>query len=126
MAEGFPSVPPTIEAKKGQNISVKRAMCTNPATVRGFFTQYHQVCEKFDIEFPMYLWNCDERGVQDVPKVEEVIGVTGEKAQHQGPSDRGEISTVLTFANACGQVMPPLIIHKGKKVNETWTYGASP
>ena len=22
--------------------------------------------------------------------------------------------------------MPPLIIHKGKKVNEIWTYGASP
>ena len=101
-------------------------MCVNPITIGAFFTQYHQICEDLDIISPMYIWNCDESGVQDVPKEDEVIGVVGEKVQHQGPSDRGETSTVLTFANACGQVMPPLIIHKGKKVNETWTYGASP
>ena len=97
-------------------------MCTNPITIGAFFTQYHQICEDFDIISPMYIWNCDESGVQDVPKEDEVIGVVGEKAQHQGPSDRVETSTVLTLANAYGQVMPPLIIHKGKKVNETWTW----
>ena len=124
--KGFLRCYPQLKSKKAKNISVNRAMCANPITIGGFFTQYHQVCEKFNIISPMYIWNCDESGVQDVPKEEEVIGVAGEKAQCQGPSDRGETSTFLTFANACGQVMPPLIIHKGKKVNETWTYGTSP
>ena len=123
--KGFLRCYPQLKPKKAKNISVNRAMCANLITIGGFFTQYHQVCEKFNIISPMYIWNCDESGVQDVPK-EEVIGVAGEKAQCQGTSDRGETSTVLTFANACGQVMPPLIIHKGKKVNETWTYGTSP
>ena len=66
------------------------------------------------------------QGVQDVPKEEEVIRVWGEKVNCQGSSEHGETSTILTFANACGQVMPPLVIHKGKCVNETWEYGCPP
>ena len=27
---------------------------------------------------------------------------------------------VLTFVNAAGQSVPPLIIHKGQRVQETW------
>ena len=60
-------------------------MDTNLATVGGFFTQYHHMCGKFD----MYIWNYDESGVQDIPKEEDGIGVTGKKAQYQGHSDRG-------------------------------------
>ena len=30
------------------------------------------------------------------------------------------MTTVLTFANACGQVFPPLVIFKGAKVNDAW------
>ena len=68
----------------------------------------------------MNIWNCDEGGVQDVPKEEDVIGVTGEKAHTILPKEQGETTTLLTFANACGQVYPPLVIFKGTKVNDAW------
>ena len=70
---------------------------------------------------PLYIWNCDESGVQDVPKEKEVV--VGEKAQTQVPTKCSEISMVLTFANAAGNVLPPLIIHKERRVNETWLDG---
>ena len=73
---------PLLRPKKAKNISINRAMCANPITVGAFFTQYHQICEDLDIISPMYIWNCDENGVQDVPKEDEVIGVVV-----QGPSD---------------------------------------
>ena len=98
-------------------------MCANPTTVEKFFDQYKKVCTQYSIESPLYIWNCDESGVQDVPKEEEVVGVVGEKANTQVPNECGEISTVLTFANAAGNVLPPLIIHKGRRVNETWLDG---
>ena len=49
---------------------------------------------------------------------EDVIGVTREKAYTMSPKEQGETTTVLTFANACGQVYPPLVIFKGAKVND--------
>ena len=70
---------PSAKAKKAKNISINRAMCANPITIGAFFTQYHQICEDLDIISPMYIWNCDESGVQDVPKEDEVIDVVGKK-----------------------------------------------
>ena len=64
--------------------------------------------------------------MQNVPKGQDVIGVLGEKANSQVPTERGETSTILTFANAAGQVLPPLVIHKGHRVNDSWIQGASP
>ena len=101
-------------------------MCANPATVNNFFDHYKKVLEDNGIESPLNIWNCDESGVQNVPKEQDVIGVVGEKANSQVPTERGETSTILTFANAAGQVLPPLVIHKGHRVNDTWTQGASP
>ena len=95
-------------------------------TVQNFFTQYQEVCTEHNIDLPLYIWNCDESGVQDIPKEDEVIGVKEKKANRQGPSKRGETSTILTFANAYGQVMPPLVINKGCHVNDTWEYGCPP
>ena len=54
-------------------------MCANPMTIANFFTQYQGVCDEYNIDSPLYIWNCDESGVQDIPKEEEVIGVWGEK-----------------------------------------------
>ena len=34
--------------------------------------------------------------------------------------EQGETSTTLTFVNGIGQVCPPLIIHKGQRVQEYW------
>ena len=38
----------------------------------------------------------------------------------QVSSEQGETSTVLSFVSAGGKVCPPLVIHKGQRVQETW------
>ena len=63
---------------------------------------------------PQQIWNCDESRCQDVPE-DEVIGETGVPQYRTVPKEQGETSTILTFANAVGLVVPPLIIHKGAK-----------
>ena len=72
----------------------------------------------------MNMWNCNESSVQDMPKEQEVLGVTGEKTSNVTSKEQGETSTILTFANACGQVFLPLVIHKGRSVSNTWKQGA--
>ena len=37
------------------------------------------------------------------------------------PADQGKTSTVLTFVNAVGQVCPPIVIHRGQRVQRDWS-----
>ena len=99
-------------------------MCANKPTVDKFFNLYEKIVKDHHIESPMNIWNCDESGVQDIPKEQQVLGVTGEKTSNVTSKEQGETSTILTFANACGQVFPPLVIHKGGSVFNTWKQGA--
>ena len=95
-------------------------MGANPEVVRKFFDQLEQVLSDLNIVNPQQIWNCDESGCQDVPKEDEVIGETGVPQYYTVPKEQGETSTILTFANAAGLAVPPLIIHKGGKVSDTW------
>ena len=99
-------------------------MCENKLTVDKFFNLYENIVKDYHIESPMNIWNCDESGVQVVPKEQEVLGVTREKISNVTSEEQGETSTILTFANACGQVFPLLVIHKGGCVSNTWKQGA--
>ena len=54
-------------------------MCANKLTVDKFFNLYEKIVKDYHIESPMNIWNCNESGVQDVSKEQEVLGVTGEK-----------------------------------------------
>ena len=113
-----------MHIKKGHNLSVNRAMCANKPTFDKFFVMYQHLLNIFDIKNPINIWNCDESGVQNMPKEEDVTGVTGEKVHTVSPKEQGETTIVLTFMNACGQIYPPLIIFKGTKVNDAWVVNA--
>ena len=99
---------------------MNRAMGTNPEVVRKFSNQLEQVLSDLNIVNPQQIWNCDESRYQDVPKEDEVIGETGVPQYRTVPKEQGETSTILTFANAVGLAVPPLIIHKRGKVSDTW------
>ena len=49
-----------------------------------------------------------------------VLGVKHIWTFQQVSSEQGETSTVLSFVSARGKVCPPLVIHKGQWVQETW------
>ena len=117
---------PEVCLKKGHNLSVNRVMCANKPTIDKFFNLYQDLLKQFNIESPMHIWNTDESSMQDVAKEEKVIGVTGEKAHTMSPKEQGETTTILMFANACGQVFPPLVIFKGTKVSDAWQTNVPP
>ena len=115
---------PEVRVKRAHNLSVNRAMCANPATIQKFFKQYQDMLKELKIESPQQIWNCDETGCVDVPKERDVVGETGIEVVTIVSKKQGETSTALTFANAMGQCVPPLIIHKGGKVPKDWEQGA--
>ena len=115
---------PEIRIKKAHSLSVSRAMCANPTVINKFFDQYEALLKHLKIDSPRQIWNCDESGCPDVPKERDVVGETGIPASQVVSKEQGEDTTVLTFANAMGQVVPPIVIHKGSKVIDTWTLDA--
>ena len=56
----------------------------------------------------------------DSPKERKVLALKNMKAYQQVSAEQGETSTVLTFVNGEGNVVPPMIIHKGERVQENW------
>ena len=115
---------PEVRHKKAHNLLVNRAMCSNPAVFKKWFEQYKQELESLNITSPEQIWNCDETGCQDVPKEWEVVGETGVDAYTIVSKEQGETTTVVTFANAVGKVCPPVVIHKGSQVQESWCLDA--
>ena len=49
-----------------------------------------------------------------------MLGMKHIRTFQQVSSEQGETSTVLSFVSAGGKVCPPLVIHKGQRVQETW------
>ena len=117
---------PILRRKTAHNLSINRAMCANPTVMAQYFKQLEQIMRDNFILNPTAIWNCDETGVQDIPKTREVIAEKGKRAHTIVSREQGETTTVLTFVNAAGECVPPLVIHKGGKVSGTWTDKAPP
>ena len=91
-------------------------MGANETVVLNWFKLLKEIKDKFDILSPCQIWSGDETGVQNVPKGVKVLGCKNVRTFQQVSGEQGETSTVLTFVNAAGQSVPPLIIHKGQHV----------
>ena len=95
-------------------------MGANETVISNWFKLLKEIKDKFDILSPCQIWSGDETGVQNVPKEVKVLGCKNIRTFQQVSGEQGETSMVLTFVNAAGQSVPPLIIHKGQRVQETW------
>ena len=72
---------------------------------------------------PTRIMNIDETGLQDIPRKDRFVGMKGNKAYRVVSSGKGDTTTVVTYVSAGGLVVPPMIIHKGKKVQTAWKEG---
>ena len=95
-------------------------MGANETVILNWFKLLKEIKDKFDILSPCQIWSGDEKGVQNVPKEVKVLGCKKIRTFQQVSGEQGEMSMVLTFVNTAGQSVPPLIIHKGQRVQETW------
>ena len=109
-----------ITLKTAKNLSITRVMGANETVFLNWFKLLKEIKDKFDILSPCQIWSGDETGVQNVPKEVKVPGCKKIRTFQQVSGEQGETSMVLTFVNTAGQSVPPLIIHKGQRVQETW------
>jgi hypothetical protein len=115
-----------IGLKKGADISIYRAFSANKKSIDAWFQMLLGVCIHEDISSPENIWNVDETGCQDVPKATPVVGQKGEKAYCYVPADRGETMTFISCVSAVGNVLPPMVIFKGKRVQQKWKENITP
>ena len=101
-------------------MSIAPAMRANPTAISNWFSLLEKIKTEFRILSPCQIWSGDETGIQNVPKEVKVLGVKKIRTFQQVSGEQGETSTVLTFVNVAGQSVPPMIIHKGQRVQDTW------
>ena len=95
-------------------------MCSNKINIMTWFDLYEEVVEHVGITDPRRIWNVDESGVEDIPRVGNVIGLAGQDTYQIVSGEKGTRTTFLTYVNAAGEALPPMIIHKGSKVRPGW------
>ena len=121
---GFMSRHPEISVRKTENLSVSRAMAMNHVQVDKWFTEYETMVLTMKVTDPSHIWNVDEIGMQNIYVTDKVVAGTGENAYSITAGEKGETSTVVVATNAVGDVVPPVVIHKGKIVGKCWKNGA--
>ena len=89
-------------------------MGANPTVIGQWFDLLKKIQMEVGIVSPAQIWSGDKTGVQNVPKEIKVLGVKNIRTFQQVLSEQGETSTILSFVNTLGNVVPPMIIHKGQ------------
>jgi len=54
--------------------------------------------------------------LSNIHHANQVVGVVGSSSYNITALEKGETSTVLVGVNAKGNAVPPMIIHRGKKL----------
>ena len=111
---------PKLKVKEGvTNLSIARAKASDRDSVTRWYKKYQNVLDQLEITDPKYIWNIDEHGSKDMPKVKKVIGLKGIKQFQKQPHEKPKRTTMLTYVNVAGFALPPLVIHKGK-YHDSW------
>ena len=96
------------------NLSIAWVNATRKSSVLAWYKKYENVLKQLEITDPKYIWNIDKHGSEDMPKVKKVMGLKGIKQFQKQPDKKPKQTTMLTYVNAAGFALPPLVIHKGK------------
>ncbi len=108
-----------VSHRTPQALSVHRVSCANRETVKKWFDWMKIFLREKNITSPVYIWNIDETGLQDIPKVRKVLCPRRKKANQIIGKEKGT-TTCVAMVNAAGMKVPPMIIHKGNTVTAAW------
>lgn len=101
-----------------------RARAGNPATKAKYYTLLEEVIMGEEGEEPVaveLIFGVDETGIQSgIGTRERVIGVAGERIQHQQRSGNRENITVIVTICADGTSLAPAVIFKGEHYQVSW------
>ncbi|EUC55805.1 DDE superfamily endonuclease, partial [Rhizoctonia solani AG-3 Rhs1AP] len=104
----------------GKPLKQCRAWAVNPNTVRAWFDLIQSLISEHSIT-PINIWGADETGVTlGAGGVERVIGAIGQKGQYRSSVGSHENVSVMVCIGACGRLIPPFVIFKGKSFMVKW------
>ena len=113
---GFLSRHSHITLKK----AIACAMGANPTVIRSWFTLLEKIKNTVGITSPDQIWSGDKTGIQNVPKEVKLLALKNIHTFQQVSAEQGETSIILSFISTAGNVVPPMVIHKGVRVQDTW------
>ena len=111
---------PLISVKTPRDWSAYGDSYDNKASVAHWYKNLEKVYEKYNITSGLSVWNVDETGCINKPKVRKVWGRKKGKTNQIQAAERGQTTTAIIMANAIGMKVPPMVIHKGKCIKEAW------
>ncbi|XP_072395761.1 uncharacterized protein [Diabrotica undecimpunctata] len=111
-----------------ENLSAYRASMANEFMIKDFFSKLNDVLTKLNIKNkPNLIWNCDETGLSYVAKPSKVVTGIGKKYVYKRSyAERGQTQTMLACICADGTWIPPMVIFKGVRWNDTLKNDALP
>lgn len=104
-----------------ENLSAYRATMSNPVIIEDYFVKLNALLCKLGIkDQPSRIWNVDETGLAYVVKPSKVVCQVGKKYVYKRTyGERGQIHTLVGCACADGTFIPPMIIFKGVRWNDS-------
>ena len=112
-----------LSLKTATNLSLARAMSSKKILMDQWFNQYEDVLRQLKIDDPKYLWNVDKHGAEDLVKTEKVVGIKGIKSFQTQSREKAQHTTIITYINASGYALTPMIINRGK-YHDCWCTNA--
>ena len=118
---------PTLSLRKGDTLSQARANAVNDTSVHMYYSLLEKTLRDNGIfNFPSCIYNMDESGMPLDHKPPKVVVPKGTKKVHCRTSGNKSQITILACGNAAGNMIPPMVIFDGKRLNPEWTKGEVP
>ncbi|XP_047108165.1 uncharacterized protein LOC124776966 [Schistocerca piceifrons] len=113
---------PGIARRKAQHLNPGRAAKLNKIIVNDHFQKLKTVLSELELfDKPYLMNNMDEKGCRlALYKSPGVLAKKGVRRLHFVASEHGENVTIVSCGNAIGQVIPPMILFKGKRRKPEW------
>lgn len=120
--KGFLRRHPDIARRKAQHLNEARAQKLNKFIVSDYFNTLKEVLTKLDLfNKPECIYNMDEKGCRlSLHRQPYVLTKKGSRRVHYRGKEHGENVTIVSCGNALGNVIPPMVLFKGKRMKQEW------
>ncbi|XP_031327496.1 uncharacterized protein LOC116158793 [Photinus pyralis] len=114
-----------ISLRRAQNMNPARAQKLNKPIVQDYFNKLNNLLERIGVKNkPEKIYNMDEKGCRlNLHHQQRVLARKGAKRVHLVAHEHAENVSIVGCANALGQVIPPMILFKGKRLKPTFEDG---
>ena len=116
---------PKLSVKAVTNLSLQCAAASMKESVMLWFQKFTSVLGQMGINSPEQIWNVDEHGMEHAVKSKRIVGTKNVRQFQKQSHGKPNRTTMVTYMNAAGYALAPLIIHKGKYHN-SWRQGCMP